>query len=159
MPGASLYELWKYHERVRAILASDLEEFRKSYACGTTMGFSCTACTRPGSSQIPSWLDHYIRSIEAPNQFDPAELNVAMARHIQYTFAPTIWSSCQCAYIPSQSIRDFWEALASAVHGSFEKVNVVTVIHGVAYNVEFFYRQSQLYLLSRIKRTPKSKSI
>jgi hypothetical protein len=28
MPGASLYELWKYHERVRAILASDLTEFR-----------------------------------------------------------------------------------------------------------------------------------
>ena len=28
MPGASLYELWKYHEKVRAVLASDLAEFR-----------------------------------------------------------------------------------------------------------------------------------
>ena len=28
MPGASLYELWKYHERVRTVLSSDLEESR-----------------------------------------------------------------------------------------------------------------------------------
>ncbi|KAF8472363.1 hypothetical protein DFH94DRAFT_655652, partial [Russula ochroleuca] len=32
VPGASLHELWKYHERVRAVLASDLTEFRTSCA-------------------------------------------------------------------------------------------------------------------------------
>jgi hypothetical protein len=37
MPGASLYELWKYHERVQANLASDLTEFRTSGAHGTDL--------------------------------------------------------------------------------------------------------------------------
>jgi hypothetical protein len=131
MPGASLYELWKYHERVRTILASDLTEFRESGAHGTITGLQCTALT---SSQIPRWLDQYIGSIaKTPKLFDTAELNVAMARHIKdgdtavSRFgwgAPrqTKHNSCECASISSQTIRDFWEALASVVHGSFEKV-------------------------------------
>ncbi|KAH9962475.1 hypothetical protein BJV74DRAFT_339188 [Russula compacta] len=41
VPGASLYELWKYHESVRAILASDLKEFRASGARGTLTGLRC----------------------------------------------------------------------------------------------------------------------
>jgi hypothetical protein len=32
---------------------------------------------------------------------------------------------CRCAYIPSQTLRNFWAALAPVVHGSFEKVGVV----------------------------------
>ncbi len=41
MPGASLYELWKYHERVQSLqslqitLASDFEQFRNSGARAT----------------------------------------------------------------------------------------------------------------------------
>ena len=122
MPGASLYELWKYHERVRAILASDLTEFRMSCARGTITGLRCTELS---SSQIPSWLDQYIESIgKTPNLFDSAELNIAMARHIKDKANEP---SCECASIPSQTIRDFWEALASVVHGSFEKVSVVDI--------------------------------
>jgi hypothetical protein len=34
MQGTSLHELWKYYEGVRAILASDLTEFRESTASG-----------------------------------------------------------------------------------------------------------------------------
>lgn len=41
MPSASLYELWKYHERVRTTLAFDLTEFRESGARGTMTGVSC----------------------------------------------------------------------------------------------------------------------
>jgi hypothetical protein len=121
MPGASLYELWKYRESVLAILASDLTEFRTSCARGTMTGLRCTKLS---SSQIPSWLDDYIESIgKTPNLFDPAELNTIMARHL--------WNPsggrelCKCASIPSRTIRNFWEALASVVHGSFEKVSVV----------------------------------
>jgi hypothetical protein len=118
MPGAFLYELWKYRERVRAILGSDLKEFRASRACGTITGLRCTELS---SSQIPSWLDRYIESIgKAPNLFDIAELNIALARH---TKDKANEQSCECASIPSQTIRDFWDALASVVHGSFEKVS------------------------------------
>jgi hypothetical protein len=119
VPGAFLYKLWKYRERVRAILASDLTEFRTSKACGTITSLRCTELS---SSQIPSWLDHYIESIgKAPNLFDTAELNIALARH---TNDKANKQSCECASIPSQTIRDFWEALASVVHDSFEKVSV-----------------------------------
>jgi hypothetical protein len=119
MSGAFLYELWKYRERVRAILASDLTEFKASRACGAISGLRCTELS---SSQIPSWLDHYIKSIgKAPNLFDTAEFNITLARH---TKDKANEQSCECASIPSQTMRDFWEALASVVCGSFEKVSV-----------------------------------
>ena len=119
VPGASLYELWKYHENFQAILASDLAEFRISGARGTVTGLDCTELS---SSQIPSWLDHYIGSIEeAPKLFDLFEFNTAMACHIKDEANEP---SCECASIPTQTIRDFWEALASVVRGSFEAVSV-----------------------------------
>jgi hypothetical protein len=118
MPGASLYKLRKYHERVRAILASDLTEFRVSGARGTMTGLRCTEIS---SSQIPSWLDHYIESIgKTPEFFDPLELSTVMARHIF-----EVKGRCRCASIPNQIIRDFWAALASVIHDSFEKVSVI----------------------------------
>ena len=118
MPGASLYELWKYHERVREVLALDLAEFRTSQGRGTMAGFNCTALKRSFSL---SWLDNYIESIgNAPYLFDLVEFDSSKARHIMR-------HGCKCALIPSQTIRDFWEALASVVHGSFEKVSTVDV--------------------------------
>jgi BTB/POZ domain len=120
MPGTSLYELWKYHERVRAILASDLTEFRASYAGGTITGLRCTAL---GPLQIPSWLDHYIESIgENPSLFDSTELSIVMARHVKGNADD---SNCECASIPSYIMRKFWEALASVVDGGFDKVSYV----------------------------------
>ena len=122
MPGASLYELWKYHESVRAILASDLTEFRASYAGGTITGLRCTAL---GPFQIPSWLDHYIESIgENPSLFDSTELSIAMARHVKGNADDP---NCECASIPSYIMREFWEALASVVDGGFDKVSYVDI--------------------------------
>ena len=116
MPGASLYELWKYHERVRAILASDLTEFRMSQAHGTISGSRCVDLV---SSQIPGWLDQYIESIgKTPNLFDPTELSLAMASHSSKYGR----RRCECVSTPSQTLREFWEALASVVHSGFEKV-------------------------------------
>jgi len=121
MPGASLYELWKYHERVRVVLASDLAEFRESGARGTMTGLRCTELS---SSQIPSWVDQYIISIgSAPNLFDPLELNIAMTCHIKNEGS----GGCECGSISSQTIHEFWEALVSVVHDSFKKVSVVDV--------------------------------
>ena len=118
MPGTSLYELWKYHERVRAILASDLTEFRMSCAHGTITGLRCAVLS---SSKIPRWLDLYLESIgNTPNLFDLVEFDSLKARHIKANM-----SGCECAFIPSQTIHNFWEALASVVQGSFEKVSAV----------------------------------
>jgi hypothetical protein len=128
MPGASLYELWKYQERVLTILALDLTEFRESGAHGTITGLRCSAFS---SSQIPLWLDQYIESIaKTPKLFDMSELNIVMARHTRDNANEL---SCECALIPSQTIRDFWEALASVVNGSFKKVSGVDVPSNLGY--------------------------
>jgi hypothetical protein len=120
MPGASLYELWKYHERFRAVFASDLAEFMESGARGTITGLRCAELS---SSKIPLWLDWYMESMATtPHLFDFAELYIAMAHHFKDKSKK---SRCKCASIPGQTIRQFWEALVSVVHGSFEKVIVV----------------------------------
>jgi hypothetical protein len=124
IPGASLYELLKYYERVRAILASELTEFSVSTADGTLRDIRCTAHS---SSQVPSWIDDYIESIgRTPNLFDLVEFNSAMSSHIKATAAA---NTCKCASIPSQTqtIRKFWDALASVVHGSYDRVSIVNV--------------------------------
>jgi hypothetical protein len=155
MPGAYLYELWKYHEKVRAILVSDLTEFRASGARSTMIGVTCTSTS---TSQIPWWLDEYIKSIgTTPNLFDLAELNIAMASH----FKDWVWFKglCGCVTMPSQTIRNFWEALASVVHGSFAKVSTRLLCGATELEALTLHRQSRLYLSCRTKRTLKPKSI
>jgi hypothetical protein len=123
MPGTSLYELWKYYEAVRAILASDLTEFRGSTLYGTITGFCCTSRSSP---QIPTWIEHYIESIgKRPHLFDLVEFNTAMSSHVKAIVAV---KTCECAPIPSQVTRSFWEALTTVVHDSFEKVNLVDLL-------------------------------
>ena len=122
VPCAALYELLKYHQNVRAVLGSDLAIFRMSHARRTIEGLRCSELS---TSQIPSWLHIYIKSIgKNPNFFDFAEFNIAMARHIKDKAREP---GCECASIPSQTIRKFWGALASVVHGSFEKVSVIDI--------------------------------
>jgi hypothetical protein len=122
MPGASLYELWKYFEEVRSFLASDIKEFRTSGARGTLTGLHCADS---GSSQIPRWLDDYIASIgDTPHLFDLIEFNIALARHMRENGR---YQDCACMSISSQTMRSFWEALASVVDSSFEAVSIIGV--------------------------------
>jgi hypothetical protein len=122
MSGASLYELLKYHERVRAILALDLTEFTVSCGRGTITGLRCDEYN--SNNHIPRWLDQYIDSIrKAPNLFDLVEFNAAMVCHVRNGDSVL----CECVSIPSQTIREFWDALADVVHGSFEKVSLVDI--------------------------------
>jgi hypothetical protein len=118
MPGASLYELWRYYERFRAILALNFKEFKMSCARGTLSGLQCIELN---SSQIPRWLGQYIESIgKSPNLFDYGVLNIAMARHVTSNQAEP---GCKCVSLSSQTINEFWEALTSVVDDSFEKVS------------------------------------
>ena len=139
--GAALYELWNYYKKFRAILKSDLTEFRRSSARGTLTGLHCVELS---SSSIPHWLDSYIASIgNAPNLFDLIEFNTILARHIKDESQDI---KCQCSSIPSKTIRKFWEALASVVHGCFEKVNVFDVV-GLFYLSTSFQEESALVLV------------
>jgi hypothetical protein len=119
IPGAALYEFWKYNGRVRAILASSLTEFRMSSARGTLTGLLCTELS---SSEIPIWLDRYTEAIGNHAEiFDYAVFSMVLARHIKDKAKEL---GCQCMTIPTQTIRSFWEALESVVHHSSEEVIV-----------------------------------
>jgi hypothetical protein len=119
MPGASLYELWKYHERVRAILASDLAHFRESCSRGTITDLPYTELS---PSKILCWLDRYMESIAIAPHLNFAELYITMAHHFNDM---TKKSSCKWASISDKTMRRVWETLVSVVDGSFEKVIVV----------------------------------
>jgi BTB/POZ domain len=120
--GASLYELQKYYEKVRAILASDLTEFRTSGAHGTLTGLRCKEIT---SSQIPCWIDIYIEDLRDDiSLFDFIEFNYDLVCHMEVESGNP---RCECHYIRSQTIREFWEALESVVDGSFKKVSLLDV--------------------------------
>jgi len=57
------------------------------------------------------------------------EFNSAMSSHIKATAAA---NTCKCASIPSQTqtIRKFWDALASVVHGSYDRAeSVLSLVH------------------------------
>jgi hypothetical protein len=152
MPGASLYGLWKYSEDVRSALVSDLSEFRASAARGTLTGLPCVELS---SSKIPLWLDDYISSIgDTPNLFDLIEFSLALARH---TKEKAGCRTCACASLPSQKIRNFWEALASVVDGSFDKVGVIYIDKLLIKLTSC--RQTHLYFSKRNGRIFKTNSI
>lgn len=119
MSGPSLYELWKFYQSTRAILASDLMEFKTSPTgvSDALEGFSCSAT---GSSQIPCWLDDYLKSVgDAPHMYDFVEFNMALSRHVRNGYG------CLCGSIPNQTVRNVWEAMATVVHNSFENVREI----------------------------------
>ena len=121
MPGAHLYELWKYHRGVQANISSDILEFRTSHARGTLIDLKCVKLTAiPGI--LPKWLDDYICSIaHTPSFFDPAEFQSTLASHINV-------AGCRfCSSIPSQTIHAFWSALTDAVHQSMKRVSVFDI--------------------------------
>ena len=123
--GASLYDLWKYHERVRTDLKSALIEFRSS---GLPDNVKSLLCTSPKTDPcFPQWIDDYINSMaETPHLIDLFEFENTWVRHIKnhiYSFRRHVsFGTCSCASIPSQVIRTLWEALTSVVHRTLEKV-------------------------------------
>ena len=125
--GASLHELWKYHERVRTDLESSLMEFRSSGLPDNVKSLFCRS--RQSGAYFPQWIDDYINSIAGtPHLFDLIEFENAWVHHIQGRITAfhgrfgAQAETCSCANIPSQVIRTFWEALTSVVHRTIEKV-------------------------------------
>ncbi len=121
MPGAFLYELWKYHQRVRANLTSDLEDFIVSRAHAMLEGSSCR--TVLSASGVPSWLGQYISSIgRSPHLLDLSRFHMTLTGHIQ---SLSNHAGCHaCATIPGKGIRDFWAALSAVYRDSITKVRV-----------------------------------
>ena len=122
MPGSSLFELWKYHQRVRSNLTFDLNEFNKSSAL-TVLGDS--SCESLADSGLPDWLDSYISGIgtaSVPAFLDLADFHTKLVEHIEHLRSNGGCASCSGMF--GKKIRVIWEALTAVVHGGIEKVRV-----------------------------------
>jgi hypothetical protein len=139
MPGASLHELWKYHQRVRSNLTSDLGEFINSNAVTILGDWSCDL---PANSGVPHWLDKYISDIgtaRVPAFLDFTDFYMGLAEHIKKRRS----KGCACSGIPRKNMRAFWGALTGTVHGSIAKVRV-SYVSASQRGPEHLYRQSQI---------------
>ena len=152
IPGASLYDLWKYHEKFRAILASDLETFRKSGARGTLTGLQCTESS---SSHIPRWVDTYIKSTrKSPRPISFVEFTIALVRHIG---DGARGNGCACASITTQTILNFWKTLTSVYQKSLRKVCVADVTKLTM--SQSLFRHHWFYIFGRSETIPNPESI
>lgn len=126
-PGVYLHELWKYHQRVRAQLLSDL-----SWP-GAAATFEPTYMPALQNLKCPqsTWVQTYVHSIiGCPSLFDPIEFQMALARHIttsDYRGDIPADGCSSCTNISVETIRSFWTALSTAVHRCMEKVSIVEV--------------------------------
>ncbi|KAH9990631.1 hypothetical protein BJV74DRAFT_962964 [Russula compacta] len=117
MSGSFLLELWKYHQRVRTHLASELDLFRTSSACAKIQG--CASRTPLG---IPSWFDRYITAMsQTPSRFDLIEFQMALMQHVHDSQRTPGQQCSSCASIPVETIRTIWIALTTVVHSCMEK--------------------------------------
>jgi hypothetical protein len=120
MPGSYLYELWKYHQRVRDNLSLDLLGFRM---VGVREALKDRRCVKLSSLAIPSWLDEYIESItKSPASFDLTKFHLSLTYHIAAAKTPGP-DSCPCASMSSETIRTLWAALTAVVDNSFGRVS------------------------------------
>ena len=125
MPGAFLHELWKYHQRVRTHLTSDLRDFIASRARAMFEGRFCRSVT--SASPVPNWLAQYISSIgRSPHLFDLSKFHIALTGHIQ---SLSNQGGCHaCAAIPGKIISEFWADLSAVYSDSITKVRVTVTM-------------------------------
>ncbi|KAH9020949.1 hypothetical protein EDB85DRAFT_2120444 [Lactarius pseudohatsudake] len=110
MPGTHLRVLWKYYQRVRINLRSDLQVFRTHGVRSTLAGLTCQTAN---SSGIPTWIDTYIASIgEDPALFSLTEFHMCFTRHL-------LTPGCTlCKNMTAETIHAFWKALTTVVNKS-----------------------------------------
>ena len=89
--GAYLYELWKYHQRVRSDLKSSLLGFRIFGLPADVKRLRCEVLDSSDlvfDKSLPRWLGRYIESIaDSPRLFDPIAFENDWAHHIKETTA------------------------------------------------------------------------
>ncbi|KAF8256438.1 hypothetical protein EI94DRAFT_1766819 [Lactarius quietus] len=118
--GAYLYELWKYHERVRTDLRSRIPEFKDSGLPAHDM--NRLRCNYVHYHPRQRWLENYLDIIaEAPHLIDLIEFENAWVCHIKDSQPHSPRCSCWC--ISSQLRHALWEALTAVVHETIEKVS------------------------------------
>jgi hypothetical protein len=116
MPGAYFHSLWKYYQRVRSNLSSDLTVFRTHRIQRTLASMSCSVGNTSG---IPAWIDSYIASIvDDPAIFSLSEFHMSLTRHL-------LFAGCtSCRTLSTGTISIFWKELTAVVHNSMANVSI-----------------------------------
>ena len=112
MPGVHLYALWKYYERVRINLRSDLQEFRVN-GVHSMAGLTCES---ENGSGVPTWMDEYTTSIEEePSFFSLYNFHLYLSGHLKK------YPGCDCKNVTTRDT--FWKAITTVVNNSMAKVS------------------------------------
>ena len=124
VPNDHLHELWRYHQRVREKLVSNMDAFRGSDAY---KALDALKCADRNPSGIPEWIDDFIRTMTlTPSSFNLFEFQSALARHVR--------AGRQCSFctrLPEEPIDKFWTALKTFLHANLEKVSEFYAPHVV----------------------------
>ena len=126
MPGASLHELWKYHQRVRSSFNADIQEFISS-PLEELKKVEDQSCADSG---LPFWLDSYISGLKQASEtmsLDFANFNMFFVEHSR-GLDSKFREDCEfCSGIDEEDIHALWEALMAVVQGSIAKVRLMHV--------------------------------
>jgi hypothetical protein len=126
MPGAFLHELWKYHQRARSNLTSDMEEFKTSQLEEfKEQEDSDLACEWSTDEGIPYWLDDYISKIgsdSVPAFLDFTEFHREFVEHSEGVQSKYGDKCSFCLKISQGGLRALWETLMAVVQSSITKV-------------------------------------
>ena len=128
MPGAVLYELWKYHQRVRSNLTSDLREFKQSNALAILGDLNCNS--KPLKGGRPFWLRSYLSNIgtaRVPAFLDFTDFYTGLTTHVTHENSKGHGGCASCSGISRKNMCEFWEALMATVHRSITKVSVIYI--------------------------------
>ena len=145
MPGVFLHELWKYHQRVRSNLTSDLEEFMDFHAL---IILEYLSCDPPANLRLPCWIHSYISDIgraRVPAFLDLTDFHMRLTEHVDDQSTNSKCASC--SGIPRNKIRALWVDLTAAVCGCIAKVRAT-------YISAMFKGSEHLYRLSLISHSP-----
>ncbi|KAH9990997.1 hypothetical protein BJV77DRAFT_559920 [Russula vinacea] len=119
MPGVFLHELWKYHQRVRSNLTSDLKKFMDFNAL---IILEYLSCDPPANSRLPCWIHSYISDIgraRVPAFLDLTDFHMRLTEHVDDQSTNSKCASC--SGIPRNKIRALWVDLTAAVCGCIAK--------------------------------------
>ena len=126
MPGASLHELWKYHQRVRSSFNTDIQEFMSS-PLDELKKVVDKSCAESG---LPFWFDRYISGLKRASNttsLDFSDFNIVFEEHSR-GLDSTFRVDCEfCSGINEEDIHALWEALMAVVQGSIAKVRFAHV--------------------------------
>ena len=126
MPGASLYVLWQYRQRIQKNFTSHLKELFASGGDQTPKSLDRrsgrSGCTHIASSGIPDWMDRYFSSIgRNPSFFSLSMFHMALRNHVR---SSSKVNCTTCYYCATMDIPALWAGLSAIYDDSMTKVGV-----------------------------------